>query len=84
MKINYITGCVHNTLQINGNDSDTIYIDDLRDVCKAIIDKTTDKDFLEEIVIDYLYHTKREDLNEYDSYKCETCGDYVEMFEKEI
>lgn len=61
-----------------------IYIDDLKDVCKAIIDKTIDKDFLEEIIIDYLYHTKREDLDDYDSYKCETCGDYVEMFEKEI
>lgn len=84
MKLQYITGCVYNDLKINNIDANNINIDELQDICKKLIDKTTDKDMLQQIIIDYLFQVDRTELDNYDSYHCETCGDYVEMFEMSL
>lgn len=84
MKLRYITGCVYNDLKINNIDANNINIDELQDICKKLIDKTTDKDMLQQIIIDYLFQVDRTELDNYDSYHCETCGDYVEMFEMSL
>lgn len=47
MKLQYITGCIYNDLKINGVDADNIHFIDLQDICKQLIDKTTDKDTLQ-------------------------------------
>ena len=84
MKLRYITGCVYNDLKINNIDANNINIDELQDICKKLIDKTTDKDMLQQIIIDYLFQVDRTELDNYDSYHCETCGDYVEIFEMNL
>lgn len=84
MKVQYITGCTYNDLTINGVDADNIHILDLQDICKQLIDKTTDKDTLQQIIIDYVCQLDRSELSNYDSYHCETCGDYVETYELEV
>lgn len=84
MKLQYITGCMYNNLKINDIDANNINIDELQDICKTLIDKTTDKDMLQQIIIDYVCCLDRSELNDYDSYHCETCGDYVETYELEV
>lgn len=84
MKIEYTTGCTYNDLQIDGTSADSIPIDRLKDICKKLIDENNDNNSLQQIIIDYLYHIDRIKLSNYDSWKCETCGDYVEMYELEI
>lgn len=79
MKIGYITGCTYNDLQINNKNAETLDVKDLQEICKKLIDKTTDKDSLQQIIIDYLYQ-----VGPIDSYKCEQCGDWVETFEIEV
>lgn len=84
MKLRYITGCVYNDLKINNIDANNINIDELQDICKKLIDKTTDKDMLQQIIIDYVCYLDRSELDNYDSYHCDTCGDYVETYELEV
>lgn len=84
MKIEYITGCTYNDLQIDGICADSIPIDELKVVCKKLIDENNDSDSLQQIIIDYLYQVDRTRLSNYDSWKCETCGDYVEIYELDI
>ena len=84
MKIQYITGCMYNNLKINNIDANNINIDELQDICKTLIERTTDKDMLQQIIIDYVCQLDRSELNNYDSYHCETCGDYVETYELDI
>ena len=84
MEIQYITGCTYNDLKIQRVDADNIHIDDLRDICKKLIDRTTDKSNLQQIIIDYITQLDRSELSNYDSYHCETCGDYVETYELTI
>lgn len=79
MKIEYITGCTHNDLQIDGKNAEILAVEDLQEICKKLIDKTTDKDSLQQIIIDYLYQ-----VGPIDSYKCEQCGDWVEIFEIDV
>lgn len=81
MKIQYTTGCTFNDLSIDGQNVNDISIDELKDICKKLIDNYNDSDDLQQIIIDYLYSSDRSKLDEYDSYKCETCGDYVETFD---
>ena len=68
MKLQYITGCMYNDLKINDIDANNINIDELRDICKTLIDKTTNKDMLQQIIIDYVCQLDRSELNNYDSY----------------
>lgn len=84
MKLRYITGCLYNDLKINDIDANNINIEELQDICKTIIDRTMDKYTLQQIIIDYLCQVDRTELDDYDSYHCETCGDYVEMFEMSL
>ena len=84
MKIQYITGCMYNDLKINDIGANNINIDELRDICKTLIDKTTDNDTLQQIIIDYVCQLDSSELSNYDSYHCETCGDYVETYELEV
>ena len=84
MKLQYITGCMYNNLKINNIDANNINIDELQNICKTLIDKTTDKDMLQQIIIDYVCCLARSELNDYYSYHCETCGDYVETYELDI
>lgn len=81
MKIQYTTGCTFNDLSIDGQNVNDISIDELKDICKKLIDNYNDSDDLQQIIIDYLYNSDRAKLDEYDSYKCETRGDYVETFD---
>ena len=81
MKIHYTTGCTFNDLSIDGQNVNDISIDELKDICKKLIDNYNDSDDLQQIIIDYIYNSDRAELDEYDSYKCETCGDYVETFD---
>lgn len=84
MKLQYITGCLYNDLKINNIDANNINIDELQDICKKLIDKTTNKYLLQQIIIDYLCQVDRTELDNYDSYHCEECGDYVEIFEMSL
>lgn len=84
MKIEYMTGCTYNVLKIDGTFVENIPIDELKEICKKLIDENNDSDSLQQIIIDYLYQIDRAKLTDYDSWKCETCGDYVEMYELEI
>ena len=79
-----MTGCTYNDLEIDGVFAEKIPIDELKVVCKKLIDENNDSDSLQQIIIDYLYQIDRAKLSNYDSWKCETCGDYVEIFELDI
>lgn len=84
MKLQYITGCIYNDLKIDDANADMLPIEKLKDICKTLIDRTTDKDMLQQIIIDYVCQLDRSELNNYDSYRCGTCGDYVETYELDI
>ena len=81
MKIEYMTGCTYNELKIDGTFVENIPINELKEICKKLIDENNDSDSLQQIIIDYLFQIDRAKLTDYDSWKCETCGDYVEMYE---
>lgn len=84
MKIEYMTGCTYNELKIDGTFVENIPINELKEICKKLIDENNDSDSLQQIIIDYLFQIDRAKLTDYDSWKCETCGDYVEMYELDI
>lgn len=84
MRIQYRIGCTYNDLEINGVNADNMHFLDLQDICKQLIDKTEDKNMLQQIIIEYVCSLGREELLHYDSYHCETCGDYVETYEIEL
>ena len=84
MKIEYTTGCTYNDLYIDNTPAGSSPIDELKEICKKLIDENNDSDSLQQIIIDYLYQVDRAKLSNYDSWKCETCGDYVEIFELDI
>ena len=84
MKIEYTTGCTYNDLYIDNTPAGSIPNDELKEICKKLIDENNDSDSLQQIIIDYLYQIDRAKLSNYDSWKCETCGDYVENYELNI
>ena len=84
MKLQYTTGCTHNDLHIDYATADMLPTEKLQDICKTLIERTTDKDTLQQIIIDYVCQLDRSELSNYDSYRCEGCGDYVETYELDI
>lgn len=84
MKLQYIIGCIYNDLHIDCTNANMLPTEKLQDICKTIIDKTTDTDTLKQIIIDYICQLDKSELNNYDSYHCETCGDCVETYELEV
>lgn len=84
MKIEYTIGCTYNDLYIDNTPAGSITIDELKEICKKLIDENNDSDSLQQIIIDYIYQIDRSKLSNYDSWKCESCGDYAEMYELEI
>lgn len=84
MKLQYITGCTYNDLHIDYANADMLPTEKLQDICKTLIDRTTNKEALQQIIIDYICQLDRSELSDYDSYHCETCGDYVETYELEV
>ena len=79
MKIEYITGCIYNDLKIDKKNVNNVSIDELKTICKKLIDGNNDSDSLQQIIIDYLYQ-----VGPKDAYKCEDCGDWVEIFELNV
>lgn len=79
MKIKYLTGCIHNSLTINGIEASNMDIKELKSIVKELVDKDNDLGSLQQIIIDYICQLGTS--NEKDWYKCDCCNDIVETWE---
>lgn len=80
MKLEHTTGCICDSLTINGVETINLPIKEVRDVVLNIISKCDDLSILQDILMDYI------DCNgEYkDLGHCEQCGDYIINYTLEI
>lgn len=80
MKVEYVSGCVCDSLTIDGKETADIPLKELRDCVLDIISRTTDISLLQDILTDAAqYSGEFEDLGH-----CEQCGDWIEKFTLEI
>lgn len=80
MKLEYVTGCICDSLTIDGKETRDMNIKDVRSYVLDIISKTTDLSILQEILMDYA-----QSKGEFENLgHCEECGDWIEKYTCEI
>lgn len=76
MKIEYIIGCINDSLTINGEETINVGIDKLKSTVKYLVDKIDDISILQSILTDF--------VQEYGKYEslgyCEQCEDSIDKF----
>ena len=76
MKIEYIIGCINNSLTIDEEEVTDININKLKSIVKHLVDKTDDTSILQELILSF--------VQEYGKWKylgtCEQCGDSIDKF----
>ena len=81
MEIIYSTGCMNDSLTIDGKETCEISVDELRDNVSKSLSKVDDISILQRIIIDIIERV-------WDDYKageqCEDCGDVPETYKLEV
>lgn len=76
MKIEYIIGCINNSLTVDEKETVDIDINKLKSIVKHLVDKTDDISILQELILSF--------VQEYGTYEylgtCEQCGDSIDKF----
>lgn len=80
MKIEYVYGCVCDSLTIDGVETVDMNIKDVRDCVLSIISRTNDLSLLQGILID----VAELDGNYEDLGHCDQCGDYINKYIYEV
>lgn len=76
MKIEYIIGCINDSLTINEKETINIGIDKLKSTVRYLVDKIDDISMLQSILVDFVQkYGKYECLG-----RCEQCGDSIDKF----
>lgn len=80
MKIESVSGCLCDSLTIDGVETIDMKIEDVKEVIKKLIDKENDLGTIQSILID-LVETRGdfEDLGQ-----CDQCGDWITKYTLEI
>lgn len=81
MILQYTSGCISDSLTIDGKETIDIPIEDIRKVLHKLIDIEDDLGTLQEIYISLL---SAQGKYECSSKPCECCGDYVTTYKLEI
>lgn len=80
MKIEYVTGCTCDSLTIDGKETNSMSIKDVRGCVLDIISRTTDLSLLEEILTNYV-----ETDGDFENLgHCDQCGDSIWKYTLEI
>lgn len=80
MKIEYVTGCTCDSLTIDGKETNSMSIKDLRDCVLDIISRTTDLSLLQDILMDCV-----ETNGDFENLgHCDQCGDSIWKYTLEI
>ena len=81
MEIIYSTGCMNDSLTIDGKETCEMSVDELRDNVSKALSKVDDISILQRIIIDIIELV-------WDDYKageqCEDCGDVPETYKLEV
>ena len=81
MKIIYSTGCMNNSLTVDGKETYEMSVDELRNNVSKALSKIDDISILQSILIDIIERV-------WDDYKsgeqCEECGDIPETYKMEV
>ena len=77
MKLQYVNGCVYNSLLIDGAETINIDIPKLRNVLKQLIDKEEDMCMLQYFLKSILEVKGTYECSEE---QCECCGDFIESY----
>lgn len=76
MKIEYIIGCINNSLTVDEKETVDMDINELKSIVKYLVDKTDDISILQELIMSF--------VQEYGIYEnlgtCEQCGDSIDKF----
>ena len=80
MKIVSVTGCTCGSLTVDGIETIDMKVEELQEVVKKVVEKTTDIGQLQGILIDLT-----SSMGEYkDLGHCDECGDYIEQYTLEV
>lgn len=80
IKLEHTTGCICDSLTINGRETVDLPIKEVRDVVLDLISRCEDISILQDILMDYIdCNGKYEDLGH-----CEECGDHITKYTLEI
>lgn len=80
MKIESVSGCTCDSLNIDGKETIDMNIEDVKNVIKKLLDETNDIGVIQSILIDLVeYIGDYKDLGQ-----CDECGDYITKYTVEI
>ena len=79
MKLQYVTGCVCDSLSVDGKEFNEMSLEEQRTVCRKLVDKAG-SDTLQQMFITYMENNTEFEM----SGPCECCGDLIFEYNKEI
>ena len=80
MKIENITGCICDSLTIDGKETIDMSLEDIKEAIKKLVDYTNDLGTLQSVIMEIVEtEGDYEDLGH-----CEECGDYISKYTLEI
>lgn len=80
MKIEYVNGCMCDTLNVDGVETIDMKLEDVKNIVKKLIDKEEDLAVIQDLLTNLLESQgKYEDLGH-----CDCCGDWITKYEIEI
>lgn len=79
MKLQYVTGCICDSLSVDGKEFNEMSLEEQRELLHKLVDNA-DTGTLQQMFIEYMEH----DAEWYISGPCECCGDMITEYNIEI
>lgn len=83
MKLDYTTGCICDSLEVDGKEFNELSFEEKKAICHKLIDNVKDDYVFQELYITFM-ETECIDDEAQTSGPCECCGDYIYQYHKEI
>ncbi len=80
MKLESVSGCICDSITIDGVETIDLSTDKIKDTIKMLVDKESDLGLLQSILVDFIeFNGEYEDLG-----TCEDCGDLITKYTLKI
>lgn len=80
MKLESVSGCICDSITIDGVETIDLSTDKIKDTIKRLVDKESDLGLLQSILVDFIeFNGEYEDLG-----TCEDCGDLITKYTLKI
>lgn len=79
MKLQYVTGCICDSLSVDNKEFNELSLEEQRAVCHKLVDNARD-DTLQQMFITYMENNTESEM----SGPCKCCGDLIFKYSEEI